>query len=357
MMWDLSPRQIRIVRWAGYPLFYVFCLSVFAYVTFPFDRLRRRIVAEFNAAQAETSGMWLRIDDMSWYWLSGVEAQGVRLITPAAATGHEDKASRAQVYEIDDFYVRYSLWPALTGSRRIDFGLEAGGGQLEGSVTDDEGVRTMALEFAALGITGLPFLSGAVGLPMTGSLSGNVELHLPEMKLSKGDGSIALRIAQLGVGDGKAKIRDTIALPRLDAGQMELQATVKGGHVKLEKFSVKGADLELTSEGKMRLRDPFGTSLADLSLSFKFSDRYKTKNDMTKGLFGEPGSSMPGLFDLDAKNRAAKRSDGSYAWRVTGPFMKLSFQPARGAAKQRKARTRRVVRRPRRSARSEAKQR
>jgi type II secretion system protein N len=251
--------------------------------------------------------------------------------------------------------VRYSLWAALTGASHVSFGLESGGGQLEGFVTDEEEVRTVALEFAALGITGLPFLSSAVGLPMTGSLSGDVELHLPEMKLSKGDGSIHLRIVQLGVGDGKTKIRDTIALPRLDAGQLQLEATVKAGHVKLEKFSTRGADLELSSEGKMRLRDPFGTSLADLSLSFKFSDAYKTKNDMTKGLFGEPGSAMPGLFDLDAKNRAAKRSDGSYAWRVTGPFMNLRFQPARAAAKERKARTRRVVRRPRRSKRAQAK--
>jgi type II secretion system protein N len=353
-MWAFNARQRRIIRWTGYPAFYLFCLCAFAYLTFPFDHLRHRIIAEFNTAQAEASGMRLQIDDMSWYWGTGIEAQGVRLTSPATGSPDENgKRPRPQVYEIQDLHVRFSLLRGLIGSSHVSFGLEAGNGEVEGYVDDDDELRTVQLEFAALGISGLPFLASAVGLPMTGSLSGEVELRLPEMKLSKGDGEINLQIRELAVGDGKAKIRDTIALPRLDAGQMELVAIVKSGQVKLETFSAKGPDLELAAEGKMRLRDPFATSLADLSLQFKFTDRYKTKNDMTKGLFGEPGSSTPGLFDLDAKNRAAKGADGFYAWRVSGPFSGLNFQPSRPTASRRKSsRTRRTVRRPRRSRRT-----
>ena len=49
---------------------------------------------------------------------------------------------------------------------------------------------------------------------------------------------------------------------------------------------------------------------------------------MTRGLFGAPGSNIPGLFDLDPKNRRAKRPDGFYGWRITGPLSKLQFEPA-----------------------------
>ena len=76
--------------------------------------------------------------------------------------------------------------------------------------------------------------------------------------------------------------------------------------------------------------------------------QYKTKDDMTKGLFGAPGSKVPGAFDFDPKNKRAKRPNGSYAWRVTGPFAKLRFRPAGGKAKKKRT-TRRRKGRTRRS--------
>ena len=60
MIWDhLSVRQMKILRWVGYGFFYAFCLLLFAFLTFPFDRLRHRIVSEFNASQGGASGMRL----------------------------------------------------------------------------------------------------------------------------------------------------------------------------------------------------------------------------------------------------------------------------------------------------------
>jgi hypothetical protein len=103
---------------------------------------------------------------------------------------------------------------------------------------------------------------------------------------------------------------------------------VKDGSVKVEKLSAQGPDLELSSEGRIRLRDPFGTSRSELTLRFKFTDRYKGKSDVTKGLFGTPGSSAPGAFDLDPKIRSAKQPDGFYSWRVFGPLARLDLQPA-----------------------------
>jgi hypothetical protein len=34
------------------------------------------------------------------------------------------------------------------------------------------------------------------------------------------------------------------------------------------------------------------------------------------------------VFDLDPKIRQAKRSDGFYAWHLTGPLSRMNFQPA-----------------------------
>jgi hypothetical protein len=84
--------------------------------------------------------------------------------------------------------------------------------------------------------------------------------------------------------------------------------------------------LKLDSDGTLRLRDVYDTSLLSLNISFKFQERYTNKNDITKGLFGS--GTMPGLFDLDPKMKHAKRADGSYGWRASGALARLNFVPA-----------------------------
>jgi type II secretion system protein N len=170
-----------------------------------------------------------------------------------------------------------------------------------------------------------PLFGDIVGLPLSGKLSGTIELLMPEEKLAKADGKISLKVTDLAAGDGKAKIRDTIALPRLEAGELSLEAEAKAGALKITNFSANGPDLKLDSDGTLRLRDPFDSSILALNVSFKFQDRYTNKSDITKSLFGS--GNMPGLFDLDPKMKHAKRADGSYGWRAAGGLSHLAFTP------------------------------
>ena len=114
----------------------------------------------------------------------------------------------------------------------------------------------------------------------------------------------------LRVGDGKAKVLNAIALPEVNVGRVNLSATIAAGRLKIEKLNAKGSDLDLEIEGGARLRDPVGTSMLDLSLRFRFSDAYRSKNETTRGLLGEPGSKSPGLFELTPEVQKSKRPDG-----------------------------------------------
>jgi type II secretion system protein N len=327
--WLRNERLRRIARWAGYPLFYLCAFWFFAFLTFPHDRLKDRFVAEFNARQTGANPLRLEIEDTSWYWLSGIEAEGVRLtsLAPPPAT-EEGKTSKPKVVTLDELHARASLLRLLVGTLHLTFGADAFGGKIAGVTSDADDARSIEMELEDVAIADLPVLGDAVGLPLTGVLNGTIDLHLPEQKLAKAEGKIELRISGITVGDGKAKIRDTIALPKLDAGELTLEAEASNGRLKISKFTAKGPDLELVADGAIRLRDPFDSSLAELSLRFKFADSYTNKNDMTRGLFGAPGSSVPGLFDLDPKNRRAKRPDGYYGWRISGPVSHLNFEPA-----------------------------
>ena len=332
----MTPRQKKILKGVLYPVFYIFVLFLFVYWTFPFERLKDRLLVEFNARQPVGPGVRMEIGDLSGYWLSGIEAENVRMIGPTKPEDDDDppegdkekKKPEPKVITIDQVHARVSLLRLLVGTTHVSFGADAFGGELAGFTSDANDGRTIELELDGVGVGDLPMIGDVVGLPMTGSMTGTVELVLPEQKLSKANGKISLKAIDVTIGDGKAKIRDTIALPKLDAGELVLEAEVTEGTVDIEKLSAKGADFELEADGKIRLRDPFESSLIELSLRFKFSDAYKNKNDMTRGLFGAPDSKVPGVFDLDPKNQRAKRPDGFYAFRVAGPLSKVDAQPA-----------------------------
>lgn len=328
----MTPRLRPALRGVGYGGFYLIALLVFAQLSFPYDRLRDRIVEEFNLRQTGPDALRLEIDELNGYLLSGVEAQGIRLSSakPAAPGAESGASEKPGVMSIESARARVGLWGLLIGTTRVSFGADAFGGTISGFTSENDNSRKLKLELADLALAEAPILADAVGLPLTGTLDGELDFSLPEGKLAKADGTIQLTVSGLSVGDGKAKIRDTIALPRVDAGALTLQGQVATGQLKIEKFEGQGAHLEFAAEGGARLRDPASASVLGLTARFRFTDRYKNQNDVTRGIFGAPGSNVPGVFDLDPKNRRAKRADGFYGWRVSGALSKPTFSPNPG---------------------------
>lgn len=350
----MSPRLKKILTYVGFGAFYVFALLVFARLTFPYDRVKDRIVQEFDRRQSGPDAKRLEIEDVSGHWLFGIEAEGIRL-TPknpkpvlaeeakakaakkaskkkgkgkGDAEGEDASAKKPEGLAIDSLSASVSLFRMMFGTISVSFDVELGGGEIGGSYLSNDEVSELELEVDEVSVAGLSILEDLVELPLEGTLAGTAEFIMPEGKLQNADGSLDLTIDGLAIGDGKAKIRETIALPKLQAGQLKLSAQATAGRLDLSDFSANGPDFELKSDGSIRLRDPFESSLADIRVRFQFKDKYKSKNDLTKGLFGAPNSNVPGLFDLDPKIKRAKGQDGFYGWRATGALSHLSFLPA-----------------------------
>ena len=329
----LPPKVVRILRLLGYPIFYLVCLVLFARLTFPYERVKDRIIAEFDARQKSTAPKRLEIEDVSGHWLFGVEAEGVQLISPPGApkaTGANDadeKEQKPSVLQIDALYGNVSLLRLLFGTVAVDFGLELGEGEVEGHFVKSSEESELELDISGVSVAGMAPLEEIIELPLAGVLDGQIRFVMPEGKLQAANGNLELSIENLEVGDGKAKIRDTIALPKLRAGTLNLTAEAVEGKLDLKEFSANGPDFQLASSGSIRLRDPFGTSISDVRVNFKFKDSYKNKNDITRGLFGAPDSKVPGLFDLDPKIKRAKGADGFYGWRASGQVARMNFTP------------------------------
>jgi type II secretion system protein N len=252
--------------------------------------------------------------------------KGVRVLTlPTEAGKPPSKLA------IDEASVRYGILPALIGHSDLGFHVYAFGGEASGSYDVGGSKKAVEVELDSVDIGEVEPLVQLLGVPLKGKLGGTIRLEMPEGKASKGNGAVALEIKDASVGDGKAKLKGALALPRIEVGTVTLSGEAKDGTLKIQKLVAGGKDLELQGEGRVVMRELATESLCDAQVRFKFNDAYRNKNDITKSLFGAPGSSIPPLFELDPKVKQSKRPDGFYGWALRGPLGRLDFVPTGGA--------------------------
>lgn len=327
----LTPYAAKLTPYAkyagivGYPLFYLFCLAVFSSLTFPFDKLKERMVTSFAADQRASGGhQELQIDSMSGYGLSGVRMTGVTLLSGST---EPDKPPSKLV--IDDATVHYGLFSMLFGGTDIDFSVRAFGGEAHGEYGTHGKDKTIEVTLESLELGKITPLVELLGVPLDGKADGAMHFTMPEGKLTKASGDLSFESKGTGVGDGKAKLKGALALPKIDVGTLTIAAEAKDGVLKFTKFVAAGKDLDVQGDGRVTLREGATDSLCDLQIRFRINDAYRTKNDVTKSLFGAPGSNAPALFELaDPKIKQAKRADGFYGWTARGPLTRIDFLPS-----------------------------
>lgn len=326
----MKERLLRVAKWIAFPAFYLFCLGLFGYLSFPYDRLKDRIVAELE--KRGKPGQRIEIGKLTSYWFTGVELTQVKLhLPPDDATplpGAEPGAAKEAVLTIDEAHVRVRVLPLLIGRVRVDFWASAFGGEIKGTAPVGDGKGDVEIEIEHVDIGKIDPIVHAVGVPLKGSATGKLFLTAPEGKFNKANGTFELTVAGAVVSDGKTKIQGLIELPPAKLGDIKMEAEAKDGVLKISKLTAAGTDLELVGDGKLTLREPWSDAVADLYLRFKFTDAYRGKNGTTKSLLGEPGSSTPGLIEMQVpKMKRAKRPDGFYGWHIHGALKKLRYDP------------------------------
>ena len=326
----LQSRLKRIAPKLGYPVFYLFCLVIFLSWTFPYEKLKDRIVTQFNAQQRNSAHpQELQIDDLDSSFLTGVKAKGVRLISPSSEPG-----KAPSIISIDEARARISVLGLLVGNKDISFRVDAFDGTIKGNFEDTGKVRDIDIEFDGVDVGRIDAIAANIGFPIDGKLTGTIKLNLPEGKASKGNGNIALEIKDMHAGNQKELTIKTpmgpFTLPRLKVCNFTVNVEAKDGVLKLSKVAASGGDVDVTGDGKVQMREVATDAHLDANLKFKINDAYRNKNDKTKLLFGAPGSKEKPMLEMDPKMGRAKTADGFYALRVGGTLGRPDVQPGSG---------------------------
>ncbi|MBX3191226.1 MAG: type II secretion system protein GspN [Labilithrix sp.] len=325
----------RLRRWGArivYPLFYLFCLIVFFSWTFPYEKLKERIVTTFNASQRSSANpQELQIEELDSSWLTGIKAKGVKLISPSA-----DPSKPATEIKIDEARARISLTSLLIGNKDVSFRIDAFEGTIKGSFEDTGKERNVEVNFDGVDMGKIDAIAANVGFPLEGKLFGTLKLNLPEGKASKGNGNVNLEIRDMFAGNAKELTVKTplgpFTLPRLKVGTFSVVGEAKDGTLKISKAAASGGDVDVNGDGRVQLREVATEAHLDVNLKFKINDAYRNKNEKTKMLFGAPGSKDKPMLEMDPRMAKSKSSDGYYGLKIGGTLARPDPQPAGGAS-------------------------
>jgi type II secretion system protein N len=317
-----ADKRGQLALYAGYVVFFIFCFLLFAYVTFPYERLRDVITDRFAVAPPEgktAPKMSMKIEELSPHWLTGVALQGVTIERTA------EGATEPTLIQIDEVTLNAAPIAYLLDRIEVSIGVEAGEGSLEGQwITDKAGkayhviAELDALDLGKIGV------GAFLDIPLAGKMTGSVDVELPE-EASATTGLVDLRIEELAIGDGKSKVKlpnmaAGMTLDKIDAGTLTIKVPIKEGVASFETFEAKGKDLEVNGSGSVRLGSPLERSRADLTVGLKFDDGYKNRSDRTKA-----------AFDMMSANPIAKRAidpDGTLRLQGSGAFNALRWRAA-----------------------------
>ncbi|HSO31578.1 MAG TPA: type II secretion system protein GspN [Labilithrix sp.] len=332
-MTDATKEKLkRIAPKVGYPLFYLFSLVVFLSWTFPYDKLKERIVTTFNAGQRNSpSPQELQIEELDSSWLTGVKAKGVKLIAPSA-----DPTKGPTEIRIDEARARISLLGLLVGNKDVSFRIDAFDGTIKGTFEDSGKERNVDVTFDGVDMSKIDAIAANVGFPLEGKLFGTLKLQLPEGKASKGNGTVNLEIRDMFAGNAKELTVKTplgpFTLPRLKVGAFAVTGDAKDGILKLTKIGASGGDVDVTGDGRVQLREVATDAHLEVNLKFKINDGYRNKNDKTKMLFGAPGAKEKPMLEMDPRMAKSKTADGYYGLKIGGTLARPDPQPSGGSS-------------------------
>ncbi len=302
--------QNPVLRYTVYGLFFLLCLVFFTVKGFPIDVVQSRIEREAE----RRLGMKMTTGQLEVLFPNGVEADNVRLMKP----GREGQPGLAVL--ITRASGRVSLLGLLAGDVDVSFDAELLNGKVQGDLGLGDATKTVDVELHALDLSRLPIWQQLLGLPLTGKITGQVELKLNPADIKSAAGSLALTLEQGALGAGKIR---GLSTPPIRLGKTEANLEIEKGKAEFKTFSVRSDDIEASLDGYLLLQPELAHTSARCTLRFKPSATFLSDNPKFED-----------IIQLSGMNRA-KDGEGFFSYSVYGRLDHPTFRLHRGGSNRR----------------------
>ncbi|HEV8322263.1 MAG TPA: type II secretion system protein GspN [Myxococcota bacterium] len=315
------PKAATLVRFAGYPAFFLAALIIFGYVTFPFDRLALNIITQVEA----NLGVDVELEGFEPSWGTGVHIDKLSVTMPS-----RNKDDPPQTYVVTNVNARAGLFALLGRSLSVSLDAELAGGEIEAHYAEDTGGVKLSIEASGVRLDDFAALQALTGVPVKGGVVAKLDVELPEKKLKNAKGRLEMTIVEGMVGDKGAHIKagltgslaylasEGIEMEKgLSLGRFSAVFDIKDGRATAEEFEAAGGDAEGSYAGFIMLRDRLGSSTLAGYVKFKVSEDYLKESRKFTMLMGSPSLTR------------ATRSDGYYGFNVRGTLSNPQFLPAK----------------------------
>ena len=311
--------QRRLLQGVLFTLLFLVSTVVFLYLAFPWERAARYA----EAALAKALDMDVRIGSISPSWLTGLELRDLTL-----RTRKPDRQGHLRAFHADRVFVRASLGTLLGGDVDVDFEAQIMGGSVEGQIFRTKKDTRIVAHVKSLSPNEVTFVRDMVGLPITGSLSGEVDLTLRDNKFSKASGTVEFSARNVVVGDGKAKLKlkvkpqyaelqefldredQGVAIPPMKVGAFALKLRVSRGNARVTQFGASSEHIELKGEGEIVLADAVTATTSAIYVMYRFTDAYQNLDSEARSMIENMRTSP--------NYRRALRTDGFWGFCLTG---------------------------------------
>lgn len=227
--------KMRHIKPLSYVVFFLAAFTVFIFITFPGEIIKKRIVAEIESGTPYK----VDIEEASISPLLSIELGGVKLYK-----------TKDRFLKIDSLSIRPSVFALILGNKKFPFKAKLLNGEVVGSVSM-AGPRTSEIEATVkhVAIDSIPaFLSSddAKLLSLGGVLDGSMHIVLePQPK-----GEFQFEIDRLYMKDIKVK---GLSLPSFTDLKSVVKGNIDGKRTNILAFNVTGKDVDLEITGSTPL--------------------------------------------------------------------------------------------------------
>ncbi len=281
--------QSKALRFGAFGALFIGTFVIGLLLTLPTGLMSR--VVETQLEQALDWKYDVAIESVRINGLIGVRLNTVSLMSTAPVAEGERPMPATT---LDRIQLRVGPLSLLSGRPRLRLRVDVGEGRMVVHYRPKDGFDTrLRVELHEIDLRRLSLLRRYVGgLPIQGELNGSIELGTEDRlepadfatRLATGDldvGDIELGISGMFIGPGSLRgpalepLGGFLPLPSANLGNFVARITIGEGQVMINQLECAGEDLEFgVDEGRIELRQPFGTSRVQAQFSFSPAEAF-----------------------------------------------------------------------------------